>query len=315
MRCPPTPCRPHQAHAALPLAGSMLSVALAAAPAPAHACAVCACGDPTLVTMGAELPFTGRTRASVELLARSDRVGRPGIDQVTLHEQTATLGLAWAPGPRWVGALTLPVGRRAVTDARLARTVAGSPGDLGVRARAVALSRTGPGRHALGPSLGLRLPTAPVGRAADGTPLPMSAQLGGGGVRGSAGAWGLWSRAAWSAWASAEAELPAPGGSLRGFAESPGPGLRASTLAQWQPGLRAGVRAGFDGRADTPARDRRGQPARDTGGALVFTRADLIWSPGTDWVLVAGGAVPVWDALRGAHDEGPTFTVGLTRDL
>lgn len=298
------------------VAGLGLALALAAgAPRPAAACAVCACGDPTLLTMGAELPFAGRTRASVELLSRTDRVGRPGIDQVILDEQSATLGLAYAPARRWVTALTVPVGRRVVTDANLARTTVWSPGDLGLRARAVAWSGAGRGARAFGPSVGLRLPTAPVGRGPDGAPLSMSAQLGGGVLKGAVGAWGLWTRGAWSAWGSAEGEAPAPGGSWRGFAETPGPGLRATALAQWQPRLAAGLRAGFDARLDAPARDAGGRPARDTGGALAFARADLVWSPGTDWVVVAGGALPVWEALRGAHDEGPTLGLGLTRDF
>ncbi|MFP2933934.1 hypothetical protein ACLESO_54180, partial [Pyxidicoccus sp. 3LG] len=59
----------------------LLATVLVLAPGPrAWACATCACGDPTLTSMGAEQPFSGRLRLSSTLRAWGHTVGREGED-------------------------------------------------------------------------------------------------------------------------------------------------------------------------------------------------------------------------------------------
>ena len=47
---------------ALPVAAASFALV----PAPVSACAVCGCGDATLTSMGAEAPYQGRLRVSLE---------------------------------------------------------------------------------------------------------------------------------------------------------------------------------------------------------------------------------------------------------
>lgn len=293
------------------LGGALLFGALGAAP-DARACAVCACGDPTLTAFGAEQPFAGRVRLSAELQARSDAVGQPGVSEVRIAEQLLAVGAAWAPHDRWQVGASLPVGRRVSEDASLARTTLYSTGDAELRARVVALRRhRGDGSALLSPTFGLRLPTAPVTVDAAGEALPMSAQLGGGSVAGLAGLQLLRTGRPWTVYASATGLISAPSR----FPSTAGPSLRATANAQWQPGARAGLRAGVDARADRPARLAGGAAEPDTGGFIAFASGDVLISPVPDLSVRVGASIPFVQALTGFHEEGLAVTAGVAVDL
>jgi hypothetical protein len=280
----------------------------------AEACAVCACGDPTLTSMGAEQPFAGRRRVAVELGSRSDAIGEEGVDRVLLRDDTWTTSLAWSPADRWQLAASMPVGRRTVEDVSLARTTVWSPGDLTLRGRWVGV-RAMSARHWLaGLGGGARVPTAPVIRAPDGTVLPMSAQFGVGHPTGILGAWAFTSKGAWSSYASSEAWVPVLAVQREEFESQPGLSGRATVAAQWQPRNRVALRGSFESRLDAVA-TLDGEPEPDTGGGVVFSRADLIVSPKTDIVVQAGVSVPTIQRLRGFHVEGPSLALGVTHDF
>lgn len=283
----------------------------------AHACAVCACGDPTLVVMGAEQPFAGRKRASVVLEHQTDAVGTPGVDQVTLTQTTATVGAAWSPTDRTQLAVTLPLSHREATDVTLATTEVWSPGDLTVRARFVELRRTHPrGATLAGVSGGLVLPTAPIARSPDGEALPLRAQLGTGHPAGIVGGWILHTRRPWSAYASSEVEFYGDTFYPDTYPSRPGPSVRATTMGQWQPRTWGGLRAGLEARIDAQqAVFTDAPPEPDTGGAIVFSRADVVASPTTDLLIQLSVSVPTVSTLRGNHQEGIVLAAGVTHDF
>lgn len=292
----------------------LAAAVLLAVPRTAGACAVCSCGDPTLTSMGAEQPFAGRRRVAVEATSRTDAIGAPGVSQVFLRDDALTASVAWSPADRWQVAVSVPVGRRTVEDVSLARTTVWAPGDATVRGRWVAKRWAGRGTTLAGLGTGVRLPTAPVIRAPDGTVLPMSAQLGAGHPVAMASTWGFRSRGAWSTYGSAEGWVPVLGLSRSEFVGTPGLSLRSTVAGQWQPRTRLALRGSVEARADQRA-TLAGTPEPDTGGVVVFTRADLIVSPTTDLIVQAGASVPTVQALYGDHVEGPSFALGVTRDF
>ncbi len=301
----------------LSIASLPATAALLLAPSTGWGCAVCSCGDPTLTTMGAEQPFAGRLRLAVEATSRSDAVGAPGEDQVLLLDQALTGSVAWSPADRWQVALSVPVGRRTAEDVSLARTTVWAPGDAVVRTRWAALRGTPSRGSALaGLGGGLRLPTAPVVRRPDGTVLPMSAQLGTGTTTATLGGWGFRSVGAWSTYASAEGWVPVVALSppRDAFPSEPGLSGRATVAGQWQPLRWGAVRTSAEGRLDQPA-TLNGQDEPDTGGAVLFSRLDLLLTPQTDLVIQAGVSLPVVQALSGHHREGAALALGVTVDL
>ncbi len=265
--------------------------------------------------MGAEQPFAGRVRLSLEASSRTDAVGAPGVNQVQILDQSLTLGAAWSPHDRVQLALSAPLGRRVAEDVSLARTTVWSPGDLALRSRVVLLRATPARGSALaGLGAGARLPTAPVVHAPDGARLPMSAQLGTGVATATLGGWGFRSWGAWATYASAEAWLPVPALARAGFDSTPGRSGRATAALQWAPVVKAALRASLESRLDQVA-THGGAPEPDTGGGIVFSRLDLLLTPVTDLVLQFGVSVPTISALRGHHVEGPALALGATLDL
>ena len=264
--------------------------------------------------MGAEQPFAGRKRVAVEASSRSDAIGEPGVNQIRLRDDALTASAAMSPADRWQVALSIPVGRRTVEDVSLARTTVWSPGDVTARGRWVGWRGTGRGSSLVGVGTGLRLPTAPVARGPSGEALPMSAQLGAGHLTGILGVWGFRSRGAWAMYGSAEGWAPGRVWTRDGFESVPGLSGRSTVAAQWQPRTRLALRGSLEGRLDRVA-TLDGAPEPDTGGGVVFTRADLVVSPVTDLVVQAGVSVPTVQALKGYHVEGPSVALGVTRDF
>src|SRR5262249_45963002 len=101
----------------------------------AHACPVCSCGDPTLTVMGVEKPYAGRLRAALEVRQRTDAIGEPRVDQISLSEQRLDAQLAWAPWSSIFLQLVVPTLHRTVDYVNGARRSTTSLGDLELRAK------------------------------------------------------------------------------------------------------------------------------------------------------------------------------------
>lgn len=134
--------------------GAALAAASYARPA-AGQCAACACGDPTLTSMGAEQPFAGRLRASLDVTYRSDRIGDPSADEARVDEVRAAPALSWPPAREWSLAATLPLVLRDVAYPNGAHDRALAPGDLDLRG--VAGNFTAIVQRDFGPAIAARL--------------------------------------------------------------------------------------------------------------------------------------------------------------
>lgn len=293
-----------------PMAG-LCAAALALSPSHVFACAACACGDPTLTIMGAEQPFSGRLRLALDTQYRSDAIGHPLVDRVTLEELRTSLSVAYAPTPWAILSLTVPFIGRDLTDVTLARERLLTIGDVELHGRAYFFrDREFAPRHLLAVQLGLRLPTGPVLRDASGNYRQPELQPGSGSFDPSAGLTYLMSADPWSMFVSEVVYLP-----TRGVTDyQVGVSWRGTHALQYQLfstlALRAGVNHRFEARSKLGAAD---EP--DSGGFILFAVLAAVWNPVEDLVLTAEAQVPVVNALYGVHDEGMFVSVGVAYDL
>lgn len=298
--------RPTPAHTLL-LAGLLL---LVPGP-PARACATCACGDPTLTSMGTEQPFSGRLRLSTLLRAWGQTVGRDNQDALRLRETRLDVAAAYAPVPWLFLSATLPLQAREVRDVSLARERGWGVGDVEFSAKAfVYQDKDFSPDHLVSVLAGVKLPTAPVLRAADGTELDLDTQLGSGSVDPLAGVAYQHFRGTWSFLASATGFLPTRG--ILGFRA--GASVRTTLAAQYQPAPRWAVRLGLDGRVEA-AGDLNGEQEEDGGGVIGYASPDVLFSPATDVVLAAGVRVPFFNRLRGRVAPTPIAMMSVAYDL
>ncbi|WP_223755298.1 transporter [Myxococcus sp. RHSTA-1-4] len=290
----------------------VLAIALLLVPgSSARACATCACGDPTLTSMGTEQPFSGRLRLSSTLRAWGHTVGTDNVDAVRLREARMDVAAAYAPLPWLFLAATLPLQAREVRNASLARERGWGLGDLEVSAKAfVYQDKDFSPDHLVSVLAGVKLPTARKLRAGDGTLLDLDTQLGSGSVDPLAGVAYQHFRGDWSFLASATGFLPTRG--LQGFRA--GASVRTTLAAQYQPASRWAIRMGLDGRLEAAA-DIHGEEERNGGGFLAYASPDVLFSPAMDLVLSAGVRVPFFNRLRGRVDPTPIAMMSVAYDL
>jgi hypothetical protein len=298
-------------------AGSRAIVALlalgaaTALPRRAGACATCACGDPTLTVMGAQQPFAQRVRLSLEAQYRTDTIGRAGFDRIELNEQRTTLSAAYAPEAWLMVSASMPMIRRELTNANLARDVLVTPGDLELRARAFVLrDRAFAPRHLLALVGGARLPTAPLERDAKGRYRAPELQPGSGSFDPLGGVSYSLFAAPWSAYVSQVAYVPTQGPADFRIGAS----LRGTHALQYQVGTSIALRFSLEYRLEARAR-RAGGVEPDSGGFIAFASPSIVWSPWLDLVLDVDVHVPIWNALYGAHEEGVFAVLGAAYDL
>lgn len=293
------------------LAVPWLLATISLTPQRALACATCGCGDPTLTIMGAEQPFEGRLRFSLEAQGRWDRLGAEGVDGGELREGRITLGASFAPSDRVVLSAAWPLVLRDVSRQSGARFVTLGPGDAEVRARFVLLrDRAFAPSHLFGPTLGLKLPTSLDQVGPNGELVPVDAQTGSGTVDPMFGLFYAHFADPWAVFASASVGIPLAGR----YDESPGPSMRASVAGQYRLDRWITLRLGADARLDAPARVGEGTDPRSDHFSL-FASPDLLWSPVSDWVLVLGARVPVLQISEQGREEGWYFSLAVAVDV
>jgi len=298
----------------------------------AWACAACACGDPTLTTLGADQPFEGRLRAGtlVRAWGYSDGVSHGDYGEVRMDLAAAYSPLSW---------LTLS----AQLPLQVRGGLAGTPGhsygvgDVTVSGRAL-LYRDRPisSRWLVSAVVGSVLPTS----ATRGTPghegphSPLS--LGEGAFSPLAGASVLTVHGPWSGYLSVTGALPLGDG-------APPPALRTTLFAQHQVLPLLALRVGAEARLDapvgeaaphghgTPDLDFRGpasellgqgmvvHPAHAVPGAeleptlLSFASLDALFSLTTDSQLQLGLRWPL--VTLGAERPWPIVQAGFAADF
>jgi hypothetical protein len=293
-----------------PILASLIAVLSLAPAARAWACASCACGDPTLTSMGGEQPFEGRLRMSTMMRAWGHTEGLAGVDAQRLRELRMDVAVAYAPRPWLVLAVNLPLQAREVRDVSLARERGWGLGDIDVSAKAfVWKDRNFSPDHLISVVGGVKLPTGPRLHARDGTTLGIDAQPGSGSVDPMAGLAYQGFKGDWSFMASALGFLPTRGRDDFRLGAS----VRAQVAAQFQPSTRWAVRLGVDTRAER-APDTAGVAEEAGGGFIAYASPDVLFSPGMDVVVQAGVRIPIVNQLRRVTST-PIAVLSLAYDL
>lgn len=275
------------------------------------ACAVCSCGDPTITALGTEKPYRNRVRASLELRHRSDRVGTPGLDALTLSEQRLDLQIAWAPHARIFVAANVPGLRREIGRVNLRREQSFGLGDIELRAKAfVWQDRAWSPRHLLAVNAALKFPTAIDQRDGGGTLLPLELQAGTGSFDPSVGISYAWFGFPWMVYTSLGGVYPTRGR----YAFRASPSLRMTAAVQYSVTKWFAPRLGLDLRVDGVG-EENGAPARDSGGFVGAMSLELLFTPRQDLLVFAAVRIPVAQALRGQHEEGSYITAGIAADF
>ncbi len=287
-----------------------LAVALFIVPELALACATCACGDPTLTSMGTEQPFAGRLRLATTVRTWGQTQGEAAVDAVSLRELRMDLSAAYAPRSWLILSATLPLQARRVQDVSLMREQGWGPGDMEVAAKAyVFRDKEFSPHHLLGLVAGARLPTSPTLHDAAGDPLSIDAQLGTGSWDPLAGLSYTAFRGEWSFVANVTGYLPTRG--REGFRA--GASLRTTLAAQYQPSPRWALHLATDTRLEGPS-DTQGVSDPEGSGFIGFLSPDVLFSPTTDTIIQLGVRVPVLNLLNHTR-QSPIFQAAVAYDL
>jgi hypothetical protein len=305
----------------VPVVGVLAALLLAPQ---AQACAACACGDPTLTTLGADQPFAGRVRvaSSVRGWGYSDTVSGAEVGELRLD-----LGAAYSPLEWLTLSAQLPL------QARQSWGLPGGgqsfgPGDLTLTGRAMIWrDRPFASRWLFGGLAGLVLPTAVGLPDTAAIPPDSPLTLGEGALSPLAGLSLLMVEGPWSAFASVTGALPVG-------ADAPGPAVRTSLFAQRQLWPSLAVRLGAEARVDAPVTPEGPQAlgrvsslasaatyhAMHEGehhggglGVLSFATADLLFKLATDAQLQVGLRWPAF--VVGTDRPWPLLQTGLAIDL
>jgi len=288
------------------------------------ACAVCGAAEKTLPANGAEVPFDGRKRATLELRAASFATRDGALRVVELRAQP---GMAVAIGRDTLVGAEVPLLRRTLAleggrsetatlgprarEESGATSSAPSVGDVELRATHIAW-RSAPSttNRRLTIAAGLKLPTAPLERDPAGTLVHPDLQPGCGSIVPLLGGSYVWTSSLWSAWTSASFLFPV---SVRSGAH-PGDSLRASLGLQLQPSRILATRLGVHGRLDGTG-ELDGAVVRASGGASVHVAPELVVSPTEDVVVALGASFPVVQEMRGYRATTPVLLASVGMDF
>lgn len=257
--------------------------------------------------MGARPPDGPQLRFSLDGRYHTERAGELGVDRLEIEERRLDLGAAWALNDRALVAVMAPLIQREVRFANLSQAQSQAVGDVEALVRVVAWrDRPFAPTHTVALTGGLRLPTSPVVRDAQGAPLSFAAQPGQGAWTPTLGAAWMLASAPWALFTNAQVYLPGRGhqGAQGGRA------LNATVAAQHQPFETLAFQLGVDARWEARA-SLDGAVDPSSGGAVAFVAPGAIWSPMPTLQIYAIPRVPVFNALNGAQDEGFSVSLGV----
>ncbi|MDO6461498.1 hypothetical protein Q4485_12385 [Granulosicoccaceae sp. 1_MG-2023] len=276
----------------------------------ALACATCLCGDPTLTSMGSEIPFAGRKRISLAYLRRAETVGSAGINQRELKEQRLELGGSYWLSDKWALGARLPFVEKELTDQSLRTLRTRAAGDLSLDARYV-LQRDGFGRStATGLQLSLRLPTASEAQR-DGEVLDTDVQPGRGLWLPTVALWHTRTAYPWSLFSSLSYTADVDEG-FDGYRF--GGAWRLNVQSQYALSYATALQLGANARLS--GKDRYdGTDDDNSGGFILMLAPGLIQQLGTDTVLNLSVQIPALTDLNGEQSEDPAWQLGLTHDF
>jgi hypothetical protein len=275
----------------------------------AWACPTCTCGNPALLSIGADQPFDGRLRFGSTLRAWGQRE----TDGTSLRELRLDVLASWSPLRRWTFALNLPVQVRERTELSLARERGFGPGELDLSGRVLLVGADGfRPRHLVSAVLSARLPTAPT--LVDGAtqqPLAVDAQLGPGAfVPGGGLTWAAFIGDQVSTFVSLMGEVPLEGR----YGLRIGPQVQLIASVQYQPWKFLGVRAGVDTRYEAPSA-LRGVTQTRFSGALLQALVDVVVSPVSTVLITVGARLPFADLRVGQPAQTPILLLSFVVDV
>ncbi len=275
-------------------------------PTAVWACSSCGCGNPALTSFTTAPPLANRVRLATALRAWSeDEAG------TTLRELRFDLLASWAPTDRVTVWAAWPLQLRERTQPTLARERAFAPGDAEVGARWALLvdERMRP-RWVVSLLGGLRAPTAPTVADARGVPLDVDTQTGAGGFAGLVGVgYSGFFTERFSMHAELVAEAPF---AVRSGASMPWV-ARVMVAGQLQPAAWLGLRAGAELRGERAALHSAATEASHDG-LMLFFAPDVLVRLATDFTLLAGARVPLFDTRAGVR-AGPMAVASVVVDL
>jgi hypothetical protein len=275
-------------------------------------CAVCATADPMVDAPGNERAFAGRLRATLDARIGGASAADPDGTSVDVLDRRFEGTVAWAPSSTVLLSLGVPMLDRTIV-ANGQDVERASLGDVEGRVQMEAWAeRYASARRRLVLFVGTKVPTAPLEADASGALLPSVLQPGCSSIVPVLGVAYAASRAPWSWMASGTLLLPFV---VRDRAPHAGDSLRASLVGQWQPLRWLGARGGVQGRLDGGGLLANGEPDPSSGGFVGYVSADALFSPASDLVLSLGGMVPVVQAWRGDHHEGPILAASAAYDF
>jgi hypothetical protein len=275
-------------------------------------CAVCATADPMVDAPGNERAFAGRLRATLDVRTGGASAADPDGTSVDVVDRRLEGTLAWAPSSSLLLSLGVPVLDRTIV-ANGQGVERASLGDVEARAQLAAWEdRYASVRRRFVLFVGTKVPTAPLEADASGALLPSVLQPGCSSIVPLLGVAYVASRAPWSWTASGTVLLPFV---VREGAPHSGDSLRASLAGEWQPLRWLGARGGLLGRLDGGGLLADGASDPSSGGFVGYVSADALLRPATDLVLSVGGMVPVVQAWRGEHHEGPVLAASAAVDF
>jgi hypothetical protein len=260
--------------------------------------------------MGADQPFAGRLRAAGTLRAWGQTRGTPETGDTRVSEVRMDLAVAYSPLPWLTLAAQLPLQRREVLLTNLARQTAWGVGDAELSARAVLWrDRLFAPRLLVSALGGVKLPTAPLPRTAQGLALADEAWLGSGGLEGQAGLSVLGFAGPWSGLLSLTGVVAGSG--YQGF--QAGAALHTSLFAQRHLLPWLAMRLGTDARLSAADQHPHAGPAG--GGLLAQAAPDVLFGLPAGGVLQVGARLPFLVQLSGGVRPSPLLQATLAYDL
>jgi hypothetical protein len=277
--------------------------------------------------MGSEQPFAGRLRGATLLRFWGQEAGHATTghhaasghtashtsgaeDERHLRELRLDVSAGYAPTPWLVLGATLPLHARELTTGVRPTERLFSPGDVELAGKVFLWrDRDFSPSHLVSALVGVKLPTAPRLRDAEGLPRDAEGQVGSGSLDPRLGAAYAFFGRPWSLHASVLLHWPTEGyGKLRS-----GRSLRGSLAGQYQFGTRLVLRLGVDTRLDG-AEAFRGEPLAHTEGFTAYLSPDLLLSPASDLALQLGVRVPVVATGHGATEQ-PILSLAALYDF
>jgi hypothetical protein len=291
-----------------------LAVAVLAPRARAIACATCSCGDPTLTATGVEQPYKNRLRVAgvaVEERYDSHAAGDPSYGDQTWSLRSGLL-VTWSPLARLTLGAFLPWVTTWIMDSHSTLSTVNGLGDLELSARVVAFrDRKFAPHHLLWGSAGLKMPTGPFQRDAEGYPISDDDQPGSGSWDPFFGATYAWFSGGLASLFAATTYRLATAGRHN---YQRGSSLSWSAAVQLQPFTWGAILIGLDGHWATPDR-LNGHEMPDSGGVVARFAPGLLFAPRTDLTVRLNVAVPIVQALYGNQHDGTQVLLSMAYDI